>query len=40
VEVPVHYLGFEIEDADIYGYGLDVAHRYRNIPFVTSQPDS
>lgn len=39
VEVPVHYLGFEIEDAYIYGYGLDVAHRYRNIPFITSQPD-
>ena len=38
VEVPVHYLGFEIDDAYIYGYGLDVAHRYRNIPFVTSQP--
>lgn len=39
VEVPVDYLGFEIKDAYIYGYGLDVAHRYRNIPFVTSQPD-
>ncbi len=38
VEVPVHYLGFEIDDAYIYGYGLDVAHRYRNLPFVTSQP--
>ncbi len=38
VEVPVHYLGFEIDDAYIYGYGLDVAHRYRNIPFITSQP--
>ncbi len=37
VEVPVHYLGFEIDDAYIYGYGLDVAHRYRNMPFITSQ---
>lgn len=37
VEVPVHYMGFEIEDAFVYGYGLDVAHRYRNLPFVTSQ---
>ncbi|CAN5825297.1 hypoxanthine phosphoribosyltransferase [soil metagenome] len=36
VEVPVHYLGFEIEDAYVYGYGLDIAHRYRNMPFVTS----
>lgn len=39
VDVPVHFLGFEIEDAYIYGYGLDVAHRFRNIPFITSQPD-
>jgi hypoxanthine phosphoribosyltransferase len=36
VEVPVHYLGFEIDDAYVYGYGLDIAHRYRNLPFVTS----
>ena len=36
VEVPVDYLGFEIEDAFVYGYGLDVDHRYRNLPFVTS----
>ena len=39
VEVSVDYLGFEIEDAFVYGYGLDVAHIYRNIPFVTSQKD-
>lgn len=36
VEVPVHYLGFEIEDAYVYGYGLDVDHFERNLPFVTS----
>lgn len=36
VEVPIHYLGFEIEDAYVYGYGLDIDHRYRNLPFVTS----
>jgi hypoxanthine phosphoribosyltransferase len=36
VEVPVDYLGFEIEDAFVYGYGLDVDHLYRNLPFVTS----
>jgi hypoxanthine phosphoribosyltransferase len=35
-EVDVDYLGFEIEDAYVYGYGLDVAHRHRNLPFVTS----
>ena len=36
VEVPVHYLGFEIDDAFVYGYGLDIDHGYRNLPFVTS----
>lgn len=36
VEVPVDYLGFEIDDAFVYGYGLDIDHRYRNLPFVTS----
>ena len=39
VEVPIDYLGFEIEDAFVYGYGLDVAHLYRNVPFITSQKD-
>ncbi len=37
VEVPVDYVGFTIDDAFVYGYGLDVDHRFRNIPFVTSQ---
>ncbi|RDI96230.1 hypoxanthine phosphoribosyltransferase [Meiothermus sp. QL-1] len=37
VEVPIHYLGFEIEDAFVYGYGLDRAQRDRNLPFITSQ---
>lgn len=37
VDVPIDYLGFEIEDAYVYGYGLDKAHLYRNLPFITSQ---
>lgn len=37
VEVPIDYLGFEIDDAFVYGYGLDVDHKFRNLPFVTSQ---
>lgn len=40
VDVPVHYLGFEIDDAFVYGYGLDVDHKYRNLPFVTSMTPS
>ena len=39
VEVPVDYLGFEIDDAFVYGYGLDISHVYRNLPFVTSQSE-
>ncbi len=37
IEVDIDYLGFEIEDAFVYGYGLDVDHRYRNLPFITSK---
>ncbi len=36
VEVPIHYLGFEIEDAYVFGYGLDRAQFDRNLPFITS----
>ncbi len=36
VEVPVAYLGFEIPDAYVYGYGLDRAHFDRNMPFISS----
>ena len=39
VEVPVNYLGFEIEDAYVYGYGLDAGHLHRNLPFITSFKD-
>ncbi|MCX8088295.1 MAG: hypoxanthine phosphoribosyltransferase [Meiothermus ruber] len=37
VEVPIDYLGFEIEDAFVYGYGLDRGQFDRNLPFITSQ---
>ncbi len=32
--VRVHYVGFEIPDFFVVGYGLDFAERYRNLPFV------
>ena len=37
VDVPIDYVGFTIDDAFVYGYGLDVSHKLRNLPFVTSQ---
>jgi hypoxanthine phosphoribosyltransferase len=33
-EVAIDYLGFEIPDAFVVGYGLDFAERYRNLPFI------
>lgn len=32
VEVPVAFLGFEIDDLFVVGYGLDFAEQYRNLP--------
>ena len=34
VEVETKYMGYEIPDAFIVGYGLDYAEKYRNLPFV------
>ncbi|WP_460445390.1 hypoxanthine phosphoribosyltransferase [Angustibacter aerolatus] len=34
VEVDVRYVGFEIENEFVIGYGLDYAEKYRNLPFV------
>jgi hypoxanthine phosphoribosyltransferase len=39
VDVPVKYLGFDIPNEFVVGYGLDFRERYRNLPFVaTLQP--
>jgi len=32
--VEADYVGFEIPDLFVVGYGLDFAERYRNLPFV------
>ena len=34
VDVPVDYIGYEIPDEFVVGYGLDYAQRYRNLPYV------
>ena len=34
VEIPVDYIGFDIEDKYVFGYGLDMDETFRNLPFV------
>ncbi len=34
IEVPVRYVGFEIPNRFVIGYGLDFAERYSNLPYV------
>lgn len=34
VEVEVEYVGFEIPDAFVVGFGLDYAQKYRNLPYI------
>jgi hypoxanthine phosphoribosyltransferase len=34
VEIPLDYVGFEIPDAFVVGYGLDYGEVYRNLRFV------
>ena len=34
VDVPVRYVGFDIPNEFVVGYGLDYAERYRDLPFI------
>jgi hypoxanthine phosphoribosyltransferase len=34
VQVPIKYVGFEVPNEFVVGYGLDLAERYRNLPCI------
>lgn len=37
-EVTIDYLGFEVPNKFVVGYGLDVAQKYRNLPYIGYVP--
>jgi hypoxanthine phosphoribosyltransferase len=40
VDVPVRYVGFDIPNEFVVGYGLDYAERYRDLPYIgTLRPE-
>jgi hypoxanthine phosphoribosyltransferase len=40
IDIPVDYVGFDIEDKYVLGYGLDMDEKFRNLPFVgIAKPD-
>ena len=34
IDIPIDFVGFEIPDEFVVGYGLDYAEIYRNLPFI------
>ena len=34
VSIPIDYTGFQIEDKFVFGYGLDLDEKFRNLPFI------
>ena len=39
VELDARYVGFEIPDRFVIGYGLDFGEKYRNLPYVATMTD-
>ncbi len=39
VELDARYVGFEIPDRFVIGYGLDFGEKYRNLPYVAAMSD-
>lgn len=40
VDLPIRYVGFEVPDVFVVGYGLDFAERYRGLPHIVSLRES
>jgi len=40
IDVPVRYVGFEIPNRFVVGYGLDLDQRFRNLPYVAAVEDA
>ncbi len=36
VDVPIDYVGFEVPDEFVVGYGLDFGQKFRNLPFIAT----
>lgn len=34
IDIQIDYTGFKIEDKFVFGYGLDLDEKYRNLPFI------
>jgi hypoxanthine phosphoribosyltransferase len=40
IDLPIRYVGFEIPNRFVVGYGLDLDQRYRNLPYVAAIEDA